>query len=139
MQKKDIESGGNGEPGEVSIHKFGPHLFGFSIDEYSTGEGYTQQVRSIYLPYGDKLIEAAPHISLELDNSGTYECGEMYSQCRERHFTITPDTGSQGKIYPLKIAETDTRGDRSVNITYNVTFDPEQGRYLVPKALSEGF
>ncbi|WP_233874557.1 hypothetical protein [Paraburkholderia adhaesiva] len=128
-------SGRNGEPGEVHIQKYGPHLFGFSIDDYSGSEGYNQTVRSIYLPYGDNLVEAASRINLELDNTGSIRCSETKKLCEQREFSITPDVRSDGEVYPLKVAETGTKWNRS----YIVTFDQVDGRYRVPASLGKEY
>jgi hypothetical protein len=135
IQQKDISSGHNGEPGMVRIQKFGPHLFGFAIDEDDSQEGYSQSIRSVYLPLGGKFVEAAARINLELNNSGAVDCSKPGEACISRKFQIAPEVTSTGDVYSLKVTEDGTQGHR----TYVVPFDPIHGNYVVPAALSEGF
>jgi hypothetical protein len=47
----DGGGGSDGNPGTVSIQKFGPHLFGFVELAGSVFQGYATQDRSIVLPW----------------------------------------------------------------------------------------
>jgi hypothetical protein len=135
VQKTDIESGHNGMPGNVTIQKFGRHLFGFAIDNYFSADGYSQDVRSIYLPLATGLVEAASHINLELDSTGSAACGESESKCENRTFHIAPLTTGGADVYPLAVTETGSHGDHA----YTINFYRPRRRYAVPKVLSEGY
>ncbi|WP_175963865.1 topoisomerase IV [Burkholderia pyrrocinia] len=139
VKKTDIASGTRGEPGTVRIERFGPHLFGFVVGDGITLQGYTQASRSIWLPYGNAIVEAAPRIDESLDNSGSFDCGNAKSHCESRTFAIVPDTTGTGDVYPLTVTETGTRGDKDIHARYTVKFDAARGRYIVPKALREGY
>ncbi|CAB3763594.1 topoisomerase VI subunit A [Burkholderia sp. MSh2] len=139
VKKADIASGKHGEPGTVRIERYGPHLFGFTIGDGVTLQGYTMAMRSIWLPYGNALVEAAPRIDEALDNQGSLDCGNAKSHCESRTFTIVPDTTASGDVYPLTVTETGSRGDRDLHARYTVKFDAARGRYVVPKALREGY
>lgn len=139
VKKTDIASGKRGEPGTVRIERLGPHLFGFVIGDGITLQGYTQASRSIWLPYGNTIVEAAPRIDEARDNSGSLDCGSAKSHCESRTFTIVPDTTGTGDVYPLTVTETGTRGDKDIRARYTVKFDAARGRYVVPKVLREGY
>ncbi|GAU02086.1 topoisomerase VI subunit A [Burkholderia stabilis] len=139
LKKTDIASGKRGEPGTVRIERLGPHLFGFVIGDDDTRQGYTQRLRSIWLPHGDALVLAAARINEALDNAESTECANARARCEERRFEIAPDMAGTGDVYPLIVTETGTRGDRAVRARYTVKFDAARGRYIVPKALREGY
>jgi hypothetical protein len=139
IQKTDIDSGGKGEPGTVGIERYGPHLFGFHVDDDAMADGYTQSMRSIYLPRGDKFVLAAPRINLDLDNTGSLQCGQTPAECEQRHFDIARDTSSEGDVSSLRITETGSRGERSIHAVYEIKFDAASGQYVIPRALSEGY
>ncbi|NTZ05685.1 topoisomerase IV [Burkholderia metallica] len=138
-KKTEIASGQRGAPGAVRIERLGPHLFGFVIGESDTRQGYTQRFRSIWLPYGNALVHAAARIDEGLDNAESTECAHARARCEERRFEIVPDTTDAGDVYPLTITETGTRGDKAIHARYTVKFDAARGRYLVPKALRDGY
>ncbi|VWC88276.1 topoisomerase IV [Burkholderia lata] len=139
VKKTEIASGKRGEPGTVHIERYGPHLFGFTIGDGVTLQGYTMAMRSIWLPVGDAIVEAAPRINEALDNTGALDCGNMKSHCESRTFTIVPDTTGAGDVYPLTVTETGTRGNKDIHARYTVKFDAARSRYVVPKALREGY
>ncbi|VWD63635.1 topoisomerase VI subunit A [Burkholderia lata] len=140
VKKTEIASGKRGEPGTVRIERLGPHLFGFVIGESDTRQGYTQSFRSIWLPYGNALVLAAARIDEALDNAESTECANAQARCEERRFEIAPDlTGGTGDVYPLTVTETGTRGDKTIRARYTVKFDAALGRYVVPKAVREGY
>ncbi|WP_241294276.1 topoisomerase IV [Burkholderia stabilis] len=139
VKKTEIASGKRGEPGTVHIERLGPHLFGFVIGDGITLQGYTQASRSIWLPYGNAIVEAAPRINEALDNTGSLDCGNAKSHCESRTFAIAPDTTGAGDVYPLTVTETGTRGDKEIHARYTVKFDAARGRYVVPKVLREGY
>ncbi|AFQ48475.1 hypothetical protein [Burkholderia cepacia] len=134
-----IASGKRGEPGTMSIQRLGPHLFGFVIGDADSRQGYTQSLRSIWLPYGDALALAAPRINEALDNAESNECANAPARCEERRFAIAPDLTDTGIVYPLIVTETGTRGGRAIHVRYTVKFDAARGRYIVPKALRDGY
>ncbi|WP_104012282.1 topoisomerase IV [Burkholderia anthinoferrum] len=138
-KKTEIASGGRGEPGTVRIERLGPHLFGFVIGESDTRQGYTQRFRSIWLPVGNALVHAAARIDEALDNAESTECANARARCEERRFEIAPDTAGTGDVYPLTVTETGTRGDKAIHARYTVKFDAARGRYVVPKALRDGY
>ncbi|OED16727.1 topoisomerase IV [Burkholderia sp. A2] len=135
----EIASGQRGEPGTVRIERLGPRLFGFVIGESDTRQGYTRRFRSIWLPYGDALLHAAARIDEALDNAESTECAHARARCEERRFEIAPDTTGTGDVYPLTVTETGTRGDKAIHARYTVKFDAARGRYVVPKALRDGY
>ncbi len=139
VKKTDIASGKRGEPGTVRIERYGPHLFGFTIGDGVTLQGYTMAMRSIWLPVGNALVEAAPRIDEALDNTGSLDCGNAKSHCESRTFAIVPDMTGTGDVYPLTVTETGSRGDKAIHARYTVKFDAARGRYIVPKALREGY
>ncbi|HDR9503841.1 hypothetical protein [Burkholderia cepacia] len=139
VKKTDIASGKRGEPGTVRIERYGPHLFGFTIGDGVTLQGYTMAMRSIWLPVGNAIVEAAPRIDEALDNTGSLDCGNAKSHCESRTFSIVPDTTGTGDVYPLTVTETGSRGDKAIHARYTVTFDAARGRYVVPKALRAGY
>lgn len=139
VKKTDIASGKRGEPGTVRIERLGPHLFGFVIGDGVTLQGYTQASRSIWLPLGNAIVEAAPRINETMDNGGSLDCDHAKSHCERRTFAIVPDTTGAGDVYPLTVTETGERGGRDVHARYTVRFDAARGRYVVPKALREGY
>lgn len=139
LKKTDIASGNDGVPGGVSIERLGPHLFGFVEREGATLQGYSQSMRMIWLPRGDALVLAAPRINEALDNLGSLDCGQAKSRCETRSFAIAPDTTGSDDVYPLTVIETGTRGERDIHARYAVRFDAARGRYVVPKALREGY
>lgn len=61
------------------------------------------------------------------------------SRCETRSFAIAPDTTGGDDVYPLTVIETGTRGERDIHARYTVKFDAARGRYVVPKALREGY
>ncbi|PXX26184.1 MULTISPECIES: topoisomerase IV [Burkholderia] len=138
-KKTDIASGTRGEPGTPRIERLGPHLFGFVIGDGDSRQGYTQRIRSIWLPYGDALVLAAARINEALDNAESNECANAPVRCEALRFEITPDLTGTGAVYPLIVTETGTRGDRAVRARYVVKFDAARGRYVVPKAVREGY
>ncbi|KWN72578.1 topoisomerase IV [Burkholderia ubonensis] len=139
ITKADIASGNYGEPGVVSIQRFGPHLFGFVLSDGVTLQGYSMSMRSIWLPRGNAFVLAAPRINEALDNSGSNDCANAKAHCEARRFEITPDTSSSDEVYPLTVTETGWRANRAVHARYTVKFDAARGRYVVPKALQEGY
>ncbi|RQT21212.1 topoisomerase IV [Burkholderia contaminans] len=139
MKKTEIASGGRGEPGTVRIERLGPHLFGFVIAESDTRQGYSQSFRAIWLPVGNALVLAAARIDEALDNAESTECANARARCEERRFEIAPDTTGAGDVYPLMVTETGTRGDKTIRARHTVKFDAARGRYVVPKALREGY
>ena len=139
MKKTEIASGGRGEPGTVRIERLGPHLFGFVIGESDRRQGYSQRFRAIWLPVGNALVLAAARIDEALDNAESTECANARARCEERRFEIAPDTTGAGDVYPLTVTETGTRGDRAIRARHTVKFDAARGRYVVPKALREGY
>ncbi|KAG8151720.1 topoisomerase IV [Burkholderia catarinensis] len=139
LKKTGITSGQRGEPGTVSIQRLGPHLFGFVIGERDSRQGYTQSLRSIWLPYGNALVLAAARIDEALDNAESAECANAQARCEERRFEIAPDMTGAGDVYPLTVTETGTRGDKRIHVRHTVKFDAARGRYIVPKALREGY
>ncbi|MBN3831834.1 topoisomerase IV [Burkholderia sp. Ac-20344] len=139
MKKTEIVSGGRGEPGTVRIERLGPRLFGFVIGESDTRQGYTQRFRSIWLPVGNALVPAAARIDEALDNAESTECANARARCEARRFEIAPDTTGTGDVYPLTVTETGMRGDKAIHARYTVKFDAARGRYVVPKALREGY
>ncbi|AOL03600.1 MULTISPECIES: topoisomerase IV [Burkholderia] len=139
MKKTEIASGGRGEPGTVRIERLGPHLFGFVIGESDTRQGYSQSFRAIWLPVGNALVLAAARIDEALDNAESTECANARARCEERRFEIAPDTTGAGDVYPLMVTETGTRGDKTIRARHTVKFDAARGRYVVPKALREGY
>lgn len=40
---------------------------------------------------------------------------------------------------PLIVTETGTRGNKDIQVRHVVKFDAARGRYIVPKALREGY
>lgn len=139
LKRTDIASGQRGEPGTVRIERLGPHLFGFVIGDGTTLQGYTQTSRSIWLPYRNALVEAAPRIDEALDNGGSLDCANAKSHCERRTFAIAPDTTATDDVYPLTVIETGRRGGREIHARYTVKFDAARGRYVVPKPLREGY
>ncbi|WP_176047072.1 topoisomerase IV [Burkholderia sp. BCC1644] len=139
VKKTEIASGRRGEPGTVRIERLGPHLFGFVIGEGDMRQGYTQTFRSIWLPYGNALVQAAARIDEALDNAESSECANARARCEDRRFEIAPDLTGTGDVYPLTVTETGTRGDKAIHARHTVTFDAARGRYVVPKALREGY
>lgn len=139
LKKTGIASGGRGEPGTVSIQRLGPHMFGFVIGNSDSRQGYTQSIRSIWLPYGDALVLAAARIDEALDNAESTECANDPARCEERRFAIAPDTSAEASVYPLIVTETGTRGDRAIHVRHTVKFDASRGRYIVPKAVRDGY
>ncbi|RQR35216.1 topoisomerase IV [Burkholderia sp. Bp9142] len=139
LKKTGIASGGRGEPGTVSIQRLGPHLFGFVIGDSDSRQGYTQSIRSIWLPYGDALVLAAARIDEALDNAESTECANDPARCEERRFAIAPDARAGDGVYPLIVTETGKRGDRAIHARHTVKFDAARGRYIVPKAVREGY
>ena len=139
LKKTDIASGKGGEPGAVRIERLGPRLFGFVMRDGVTLQGYTMSMRSIWLPYGNAIVEAAPRIDEALDNTGSLDCGNAKSHCESRTFAIAPDTTAAGDVYPLTVTETGSRGDKPLHVRYTVKFDAARGRYIVPKALRTGY
>ncbi|MGR3909964.1 topoisomerase IV [Burkholderia sp. SR8] len=139
LKKTGIASGTRGEPGTVRIQRLGPHLFGFVIGEADSRQGYTQRLRSIWLPHGDALVLAAPRLNEALDNAASNDCANTPARCEDRRFEIAPDTADTGIVYPLIVTETGTRGDHAIQMRYTVKFDPARGRYIVPKSLREGY
>lgn len=139
VKKTDIASGKRGEPGTVRIERYGPHLFGFTIGDGVTLQGYTMAMRSIWLPVGNAIVEAAARIDEALDNTGSLDCGNAKSRCESRTFSIVPDTTGTGDVYPLTVTETGSRGDKEIHARYTVKFDAARGRYVVPKALRAGY
>ncbi|VWL96638.1 topoisomerase IV [Burkholderia lata] len=139
VKKTEIASGKRGEPGTVRIERLGPHLFGFVIGESDMRQGYTQSFRSIWLPVGNALVLAAARIDEALDNADSTECANARARCEERRFEIAPDLSGTGDVYPLTVTETGTRGDKAIRARYTVKFDTARGRYVVPKALREGY
>jgi len=139
LTKTDIASGKRGAPGTVSIQRLGPRLFGFVIGDSDTRQGYTQSLRAIWLPHGNALVLAAPRINEALDNAESSECANAQARCEARRFEIAPDTTATGAVYPLTVTETGTRGSRAIHARYTVKFDDARGRYVVPKALREGY
>ncbi|AOJ76296.1 topoisomerase IV [Burkholderia ubonensis] len=131
--------GSDGTPGTVRIERLGPHLFGFVIGDGTTLQGYTQTSQSIRLPYRNALVEAAPRINEALDNGGSLDCANAKSHCERRTFAIAPDTTATDDVYPLTVIETGRRGSREIHARYTVKFDAARGRYVVPKALQEGY
>ncbi|MGU7775419.1 topoisomerase IV [Burkholderia sp. MR1-5-21] len=139
LKKTDIASGKRGEPGRVSIERLGPHLFGFVIGDGVMLQGYLQSMRAIWLPHGNALVLAAPRINDALDNTGSDECENAKARCEVRNFKIVPDTTGTDDVYPLIVTETGTRGNKDIDARYVVRFDVARGRYIVPKALREGY
>ncbi|WP_244104494.1 topoisomerase IV [Burkholderia ambifaria] len=139
LKKTGIASGGRGEPGTVSIQRLGPHLFGFVLGNSDSRQGYTQSMRSIWLPYGDALVPAAARIDEALDNAESSECANDPARCEERRFAIAPDTSVNDSVYPLIVTETGTRGNRTIHARHTVKFDAARGRYIVPKAVRDGY
>ncbi|HEF5871114.1 TPA: topoisomerase IV [Burkholderia cenocepacia] len=139
VKKTEIASGQRGAPGTVRIERLGPHLFGFVIGESDMRQGYTQRFRSIWLPYGNALVHAAARIDEALDNAESTACANARAHCEERRFEIAPDTTGTGDVYPLAVTETGTRGDKAIRARYTVKFDAAHGRYVVPKALRDGY
>lgn len=125
-----IESGNHGEPGEVHIQKYDLHLYGFAVDSGIVLQGYVQETRAIYLPWGNGIIEAAPRIDTSYSNAGTEECSNDKNACVNADFSITPDTSSNDLVYPLIIKEMSTRGDH----TWIAKFDQAHRRYQIPRA-----
>lgn len=138
-KRTEVASGQRGEPGTVRIERLGPNLFGFVIGESDVRQGYTQRFRSIWLPYGNALVHAAARIDEALDNAESTECAHARARCEERRFEIAPDTTGTGDVYPLTVTETGTRGDKAIHVRYTVKFDAARGRYVVPKALRDGY
>jgi hypothetical protein len=139
VKRTQIASGQRGEPGTVRIERLGPHLFGFVIGEGDMRQGYTQTFRSIWLPYGNALVLAAARIDEALDNAESSECANARARCEERRFEIAPDLAGAGDVYPLTVTETGTRGGKAIHARHTVKFDAARGRYVVPKALREGY
>lgn len=139
VKKTEIASGKRGEPGTVRIERLGPHVFGFVIGESDMRQGYTQSFRSIWLPYGNALVLAAARIDEALDNAESTECANAHARCEERRFEIVPDLAGTGDVYPLTVNETGTRGDKAIHARHTVKFDAARGRYVVPKALRDGY
>ncbi|KVG56964.1 hypothetical protein [Burkholderia territorii] len=139
LKKTGIASGARGEPGTMHIQRLGPHLFGFVIGEADSRQGYTQRLRSIWLPNGDALVLAAPRINEALDNAASNDCASNPTRCEDRRFEIAPDTTDAGIAYPMIVTETGTRGGHAIHVRYTVKFDAARGRYIVPKALREGY
>ncbi|WP_396330275.1 topoisomerase IV [Burkholderia anthina] len=139
VKKTDIASGKGGEPGTVRIERLGPHLFGFVIGDGITLQGYTQASRSIWLPLGNAIVDAAPRINETMDNSGSLDCDNAKAHCESRTFAIVPDTTGTGDVYPLTVTETGERGGKDIHARYTVKFDAAHGRYVVPKALRDGY
>ncbi|PCE24314.1 topoisomerase IV [Burkholderia ubonensis] len=139
MKKTGIDSGNYGEPGTVSIQRLGPHLFGFVLNDGVTLQGYSVSMRSIWLPRDNAFVLAAPRINEALDNSASNDCATAKAHCEERRFAIAPDTSGSDEVYPLTVTETGWRGNREIHARYTVKFDGARGRYVVPKALREGY
>lgn len=139
LKETGIASGSNGNAATVSIQQLGPHLYGFVMEGGYTQEGYTQIIRTIWLPRPNKLVLAAKRINVSKSNSGTGECGEQPQVCEDIAFAITPDTTSTSEVYPLKIHETGSRGNKTIDANYVVRFDPVKNTYIVPAAVSAGY
>ncbi|WP_322025065.1 topoisomerase IV [Burkholderia sp. BCC1977] len=139
LKKTGIASGKRGEPGTVRIQRLGAHLFGFEIGEADARQGYAQSLRAIWLPHGDALVLAAARINEALDNAASTDCANAPARCEARRFEIAPDMTDTGTVYPLIVTETGTRGDHAIHARYTVKFDAARGRYIVPKALREGY
>ena len=64
---------------------------------------------------------------------------ERAARCEERRFEIAPDLTGAGDVHPLTVTETGTRGDKTIHARHTVKPDAARGRYVVPKALREGY
>ena len=139
IKQTNIASGNFGNAAPVSIEQFGPHLYGFVIEDGTVLQGYAETSRSIWLPRPNRFVLAARRINVSMSNSGTEECGTQSRNCEDKDFTITPDTTSTAEVYPLKIHETGSKGDKTIDANYVVRFDPVKEAYIVPKVVSEGY
>jgi hypothetical protein len=139
LKQTGITSGSNGNAAKVSIQQLGPHLYGFVMEDGFVLQGYAETLRSIWLPRPDKLVLAAKHINVSKSNSGTSECAAKARTCEDMEFDITPDTTSTSEVYPLKVHETGSRGNKTIDANYVIHFDTEKNTYIVPAAVSAGY
>ncbi|QND44732.1 topoisomerase IV (plasmid) [Rhizobium lusitanum] len=139
LSQENIQSGHNGTSGEVSIQRLGPHLFGFAIEDNDSTEGYSQTMRRIYLPLGEKLALAAPRINVSLDNSDSNACYDDKQTCEKRDFSIAPDTTSAADVYPLLVTESGRRGGKPLQANFKLAFDVSKGAYVIPEEVSAGY
>ncbi len=132
LQSTDIESGADGEPGNVEWLSIGPdrHAFAVHARRYGSGRERAEQV-TLYAPGADRF-EPVLSVGTRRDTLAGCdpESGECeIVECRLRFGDIADADGH----FPLRLQVRAQRGDRSVERTLPI---PRVGaRYALPDAL----
>jgi hypothetical protein len=134
-QKRGIESGGFGHAGSVAVMKLGPAFFGFAVSDGWTGQGYTLETVSLYVPKGDTLTEALA-IRTGTDNGGTAECSADRGKCNRVERKLTADVSAAGEtVYPITVVQSGAYDGVNMDGTFKLTFNKKRWAYVAPKKL----
>ncbi|MGO3127309.1 MAG: hypothetical protein ACTIJY_04480 [Luteimonas sp.] len=132
--------GSTGDVADIAVHRFGPHLYGFVVEDGFTAQGITIGNSSLVLPDGDSFKVAAT-LRSSLDNLGAMAgCAERDDCAPDSAYDLSfelgiddRDAGAAG--WPLYVREQGEACGRRIDRTHQVPFDMPTGTWSVPAAL----
>ena len=124
---RDIESGGFGTPGDVSILDLGSGRTAFRIDSGFANMGWGTERASLYLVDGDTLPQVLD-IAISLTNGGAIDCEDGGDDCSAREIamycTLQPEAGSGGDgPPPITVHAEGTRNGRAIDARTTLRHD----------------
>lgn len=132
--------GSTGDVADVDVRRFGPHLYGFVVEDGFTGQGVTIGSSSLVLPDGDGFRVAAT-LRSSLDNLGAMAgCVERDDCAPDTTYDLSfelavDDRDASAVAWPLQVREQGDACGRRVERTHQVPFDVATGMWTVPAAL----
>ncbi|MDR7194235.1 hypothetical protein [Luteimonas terrae] len=132
--------GSAGDVADIAVHRFGPRLYGFVVEDGFTGQGIAIGNTSLVLPHGDGF-EVAGSLRSSLDNLGAMTgCGERNDCTPDAAYDLTfdfaiDDRDTTAVAWPLRVHERGEACGRRIDRTHLVPFDPTTGAWAVPAEL----
>lgn len=112
--------------------RLGPDNYGWLMEFYYTGQGYTEGGVGVFGAIGDRIVDLG-FISTHSDNQGT--CGDGLGECYTHSYEILTDPESATDRFGDLIARKIESPNPDAPSTVRIPFSQSELKYLTPDAL----
>jgi hypothetical protein len=114
------------------VVRLGQGNYGWLMEFYYTGQGYTEGGVAVFGPIGDRIVDLG-FISTHADNSGT--CGDGLGACYIHSYEILTDpAGADAPFADLLVRKVENT-DEDAAAMFRVAFSQDELKYAAPEAL----
>jgi hypothetical protein len=114
------------------VVRLGQENYGWLMEFYYTGQGYTEGGVTVFGPVGDKIVDLG-FISTHSDNAGT--CGDGLGACYVHSYEILTDPQTTDALFGDLLARKADSADAGDQPMFRVPFSQDTLKYVTPEAL----